>query len=84
MVKKGIKTRLLSKKANKFVALGVKSVVGIATAFATEKLVNNSYVLMNDLSLKMKEKAEMEDDLPEEEIEFFFDEEDDVTDFAEE
>ena len=76
---------IMSKKANKLVAFGVKSVVGVATAFATEKLVNNSYVLMNELSFKMKEKADlMDDELPEEEIEFFFDEEDDVTDFAEE
>ncbi len=74
---------VLSKKANKLVALGVKGIVGVATAIATEKLVNKSYVFMNDLSFKMKEKA-LEEELPEEEIEFFFDEEDDVTDFAEE
>ena len=76
---------ILSKKANKLVAFGVKGIVGVATAIATEKLVNKSYVLMNDLSLKMKEKEDlMDDELPEEEIEFFFDEDDDVTDFAEE
>ena len=76
---------VLSKKANKFVALGVKSVVGIATAIATEKLVNKSYVLMNDLSLKMKEKADlMDDELPEEEMEITFEEDDDLTDFVEE
>ena len=74
---------VMSKKANKFVAFGVKSVVGIATAIATEKIVNKSYMLMNDLTFKMKEK-ELEDDFPEEEIEIQFEEDDDLTDFEEE
>ena len=76
---------VMSKKANKFVVFGVKSVVGIATAVATEKLVNHSYVLMNELSLKKKEAADlMDDDLPEEEIEITFEEDDDLSDFEEE
>ena len=74
---------ILSKKANKIVAFGVKSVVGIATAIATEKIVNKSYMLMNDISFKMKEK-ELEDELPEEEIEIEFSEDDDLSDFEEE
>jgi hypothetical protein len=40
---------------------------------------------MNDLSLKMKEKADlMDDELPEEEMEITFEEDDDLTDFVEE
>ena len=74
---------IMSKKANKIVAFGVKSVVGIATAIATEKIVNKSYMLMNDISFKMKEK-ELEDELPEEEIEIEFSEDDDLSDFEEE
>lgn len=75
---------IMSKRANKIVAFGVKSVVGIATAIATEKLVNKSYMLMNDLSFKMKEKELADDEFPEEEIEIEFSEEDDLTDFEEE
>ena len=75
---------IMSKRANKIVAFGVKSVVGIATAIATEKLVNKSYMLMNDLSFKMKEKELVDDEFPEEEIEIEFSEEDDLTDFEEE
>ncbi len=74
---------IMSKKANKLVALGVKTVVGVATAIATERIVNKSYVLMNDLSFKMKEK-ELEDEIPDEEIEIEFSEDDDLTDFEEE
>lgn len=74
---------IMSKKANKIVAFGVKSVVGVATAIATEKLVNKSYMLMNDISFKMKEK-ELEDELPDEEIEIEFSEDDDLSDFEEE
>lgn len=74
---------VMSKKANKFIAFGVKSIVGVATAIATEKLVNKSYMLMNELSFKIKEK-ELEDELPEEEIEFQFEDDDDLTDFVEE
>ena len=74
---------IMSKKANKIVAFGVKSVVGIATAIATEKIVNKSYMLMNDISFKMKEK-ELEDELPEEEIEIEFSQDDDLSDFEEE
>ena len=76
---------IMSKKANKILGLGVKLVVGTATAIATEKLVEHSYTIMNELSYKLKEKAKKaEEEIPEEIMEFEFDDEDELEDFTEE
>ena len=57
---------LLSKKANKVLALGVKFAVGTVVAVATEKIVDEAYSTMNEFSIKNKEKKQLEEDFDEE------------------
>lgn len=61
---------LLSKKANKVLALGLKFVVGTVAAVAAEKVVDEVYEAMTDLTIKNKEKKQIQEEIPEEYIEF--------------